>query len=222
MSQAGELSGEPRGARRTRRASRAEIAATKEIALRDYRRAHRPVFVSALRPRQLLVQPEIESHGVYLTPGRLRAFAAALGSLCAISRPNISERSSSPRTLPDAGARFDKRSRLPRLGDQFHLVHAAQPEEQFGLLVEARADAIQHRRDMLAHAGPVRATARKLDLRGRRKQTLHSAGRSAPSRLATAVPCSSSTSESIAPRAILADGFPLRLRDRRHLQRDLV
>ena len=50
MSQAGELSGELRGARRTRRASRAEIAAAEEIALRDYRRAHRTVFVSALRP----------------------------------------------------------------------------------------------------------------------------------------------------------------------------
>ena len=50
MAQAGELSGELGSARRTWRASRTEVAATEEIALRDYRRAHRTVFVSALRP----------------------------------------------------------------------------------------------------------------------------------------------------------------------------
>ena len=35
-----------------------------------------------------------------------------------------------------------------------------------GCCVEPRADAVQHRRDVLAHVGPVRAAARQLDLAG--------------------------------------------------------
>src|ERR1035441_8945660 len=55
--------------------------------------------------------------------------------------------------------------RLARAGEQFDLVHATQTEQQLGLVIEPRADAIQHRRDVLAHIRPIRATARKLDLR---------------------------------------------------------
>jgi hypothetical protein len=45
-----------------------------------------------------------------------------------------------------------------------------QPEEKFGLLVDPGAAAVQDRRHMLTHIGPVRATARKPDLLGRREQ----------------------------------------------------
>src|ERR1035441_4467271 len=51
MPQAGELPGEAGRTRGERRAPRAEIAAPEEVRLRDHGRAHRAVFVSALRPR---------------------------------------------------------------------------------------------------------------------------------------------------------------------------
>ena len=57
-----------------------------------------------------------------------------------------------------------------RAGEEVLLVHLPQPEEQLRLLVEARAHAVQHRRDVLAHRGPVRAAARERDLARRREQ----------------------------------------------------
>ena len=68
MSQAGELTGELRRTRRARRTPRAEITPSEEIAPGDYGGAQRPVFVRALRPRELLVHPEIEPHRLHLTP----------------------------------------------------------------------------------------------------------------------------------------------------------
>src|ERR1035437_2849927 len=55
-------------------------------------------------------------------------------------------------------------------GYQFLFVHSAKPKEELGLLVQASADAIENSRNMLAHLRPVRATARQLDLFGRRKK----------------------------------------------------
>src|ERR1035441_881611 len=55
--------------------------------------------------------------------------------------------------------------RLARAGEQFQLVHATQSKQQLRLVIKPRADAIKHRRNMLAHVRPVRATARKQDLR---------------------------------------------------------
>src|SRR3990172_8087263 len=45
------------------------------------------------------------------------------------------------------------------LGDEVLLVHRAKPEEKLGLLVEACANAVEDRRDVLAHRGPVRTAA---------------------------------------------------------------
>ena len=54
--------------------------------------------------------------------------------------------------------------RLPsRICDQFLFVHAMQPEEQFRLPIEPDADAIENRRSVLAHIGPVRTAAGKVD-----------------------------------------------------------
>jgi len=56
--------------RRTRHAARGEIAAAEQIGGRDHRRAHGAVFVSALRPREVAFQPEIEAHWLYFTTVR--------------------------------------------------------------------------------------------------------------------------------------------------------
>ena len=63
-------------------------------------------------------------------------------------------------------------SALPGAGEQFVFVDAAQHEQQLRLLVEPGADAVEHRGDVLAHVGPVRAAARQLDLVRRRKQAV--------------------------------------------------
>ena len=47
------------------------------------------------------------------------------------------------------------------------LVHVAESEEEFGLFIQSRTDAVQNRRNVLAHTCGVRATALKFDL-GRR------------------------------------------------------
>jgi len=49
-------------------------------------------------------------------------------------------------------------------GDQFFLINLVEPEEEFRLLVKPCANTIKHRRNMLAHCGPIGATARKLDV----------------------------------------------------------
>src|SRR5689334_24561521 len=66
MAEAGELSGELGGLGRTRLATCAEIAAPEEIAGGDDSGSHRPIFVSALGPCQLTVDPQIEAHGPIL------------------------------------------------------------------------------------------------------------------------------------------------------------
>src|ERR1017187_2058501 len=71
-------------------------------------------------------------------------------------------------------------SRRTGAGDQFRFVHRAPAEEEFGLAIEPRADAVERCRHMLAHAGPVRATALELDLGGRREKTPALAGDSPP------------------------------------------
>src|SRR6202044_3489501 len=68
------------------------------------------------------------------------------------------------RTLPG------QRQCLADLGDEILFVDLMQPEEEFGLVVEPGADGVEHRRHMLAHIRPVRATARKLDLLRRWEQ----------------------------------------------------
>src|ERR1039457_2479936 len=110
---------------------------------------------------------------------------------------------------------------LARVDNQFHLIHSTQAEEKFGLVIEPRADAVQHRRDMLAHAGPVGATARKLDLlRGRKQAVVLPAD---PLHDTLGQPPLQQLAQRIdRARAVLADGFPLPFRDRRHFQRDLV
>src|SRR5271157_12701 len=62
-----------------------------------------------------------------------------------------------------------QREPLTGLGDEFLLVDFMESKKEFGLLVQPGADAVEDRRDMLAHRGPVRATARKPDLVRRRK-----------------------------------------------------
>src|SRR3954454_11271006 len=57
-----------------------------------------------------------------------------------------------------------QRRRRVDLCDQFALVHPTQPEQQFRLLVEPRADAVQHCRHMLAHERMVGAAAREADV----------------------------------------------------------
>src|SRR5579871_336410 len=54
--------------------------------------------------------------------------------------------------------------------DQFQVIDLAQAKEQLRLLIQTRPDAVQHGGNVLAHAGPVRAGARHLDLAGPREQ----------------------------------------------------
>ena len=105
----------------------------------------------------------------------------ALGvALPAMSRPKIAERSSPAEKLAGGRSLLRQRSRLACVDDQFLLVHRAQAEEKLGLVIEPRADAVQHRRDMLAHAGPVRDNCTKAGSRPVKGTGRRSAGRSAP------------------------------------------
>src|ERR1700688_863387 len=96
-----------------------------------------------------------------------------------------------------------------------------QPEEELGLVVETGADAVEHRRNVLAHPGPVRTTARELDLIGRREKagflaanTFHDAlGEASLQKLDERIDRAG---------AGCADGLPARLRDRRNFHRHLV
>jgi len=69
VSEAGELPGEFSSCARTGLASRMKILAAKEVAERDDGRTHRAIFVSALRPGGVLIEPEIEAHMTMVTAG---------------------------------------------------------------------------------------------------------------------------------------------------------
>src|SRR5215472_2064829 len=55
--------------------------------------------------------------------------------------------------------------------DELRFVHIVQPEDEFGLLIQPRADAVEHGCDVLAHSGPIGTTARELDFARRREKT---------------------------------------------------
>ena len=63
-----------------------------------------------------------------------------------------------------------QRKRFPGAGDELLFVHFMQPEKELGLVVKPGSDTIEHGRNMLAHPGPVRTTAREFDLIGRREK----------------------------------------------------
>jgi len=65
-----ELAGVDRGARGAGLAARVEIAAAKEVGRRNHGGAHGAVFVGALRPRHLGVEPQIEAIGFILSSRR--------------------------------------------------------------------------------------------------------------------------------------------------------
>ena len=89
------------------------------------------------------------------------------------------------------------------------------------MLVESGADAIEHCRHMLAHICPVRATARKLDLLGRREQARVLPAN--PFHDALGKPSLEKLDERInRARAVRADGFPASLGDRSNFHRDFV
>ena len=67
MSEAGELAHKFRGAWWSGLAARTEIPSAKQVAGRDYRSPHRPVFIGALGPGQFAVDPQIETHDPILS-----------------------------------------------------------------------------------------------------------------------------------------------------------
>lgn len=69
-----------------------EIAAREEIARGDYRGSHRPIFIGALSPRQILGNPQVKSHAVILTNSRQCALFPA-------SRPPLIFRSARVRRV---------------------------------------------------------------------------------------------------------------------------
>src|SRR5947209_4327583 len=89
------------------------------------------------------------------------------------------------------------------------------------MLVESSTDAIKHRRHMLAHIGPVRTTARKLDLFWRWKQACilpanpfhHTFGKSSLEQLDERIN---------RPSAVGTDGLPARLCDGSDFHHDFV
>ena len=97
----------------------------------------------------------------------------------------------------------------PGLADEVLGIHPPQAEKQLGLLIEACAHAIEHGGHVLAHRGPVRATAAEADFLRRGEQPGARRGRCAPSR-----PWKASLQQLDhridRARAILADGLPLR------------
>src|ERR1035437_1269276 len=88
-------------------------------------------------------------------------------------------------------------------------------------MVQPRADAVEHRRHMLAHAGPIRTTARERDLMGRREKARFLPAN--PFHDALREPALQKLDERIdGAGAVRADGSPARLFDRRHPYRYLV
>ena len=68
------------------------------------------------------------------------------------------------------------------IGEQILLVDRTQPEQKFWLFVQPRADAVQHRRNVLAHRRVVRAAAGEADFRRLGKQAVVLTADAAPSR----------------------------------------
>src|SRR5580693_8044085 len=96
-----------------------------------------------------------------------------------------------------------------------------QPEEKFGLLVQPGTDAVEYRRHMLAHIRPVRATARKLDLLGRREQARILPAN--PFHHAFGKPPLKQLDQGInRTRTVRANGFPTSLADWSDFHRDFV
>src|SRR5215471_1418917 len=62
VAEAGELSGKLGGARRGGLAAWAEVAAAEEVGGGDHGGAHGPVFVGALRPGEVAIDPEVEAN----------------------------------------------------------------------------------------------------------------------------------------------------------------
>ena len=102
----------------------------------------------------------------------LRAEEISALAVSAISIPNRAATSLSSSTFAAPGVAFDSGRSCPALCDEFVFIHAAQHEKKLRLFVEPGANSIEHRRNMLAHAGPVRTAAGELDLARRRKQAV--------------------------------------------------
>ena len=80
------------------------------------------------------------------------------GGASSRSMPNTADSRSSAMRLPATGRAAGDGAGRGR-AEQLGLVDLAQHEEQLGLVVEADADAVEDRGDVLAHAGRVRARA---------------------------------------------------------------
>src|SRR5674476_401651 len=100
-------------------------------------------------------------------------------------------------------------------------IDVAQQKEKLRLFVESGADAIQYRRDVLAHVCPIRTTARELDFLRRREQAVTLSTDSVHDAF-----CQAALQEFYqridSSGAIPADGFPACSRDRRDGDLDLV
>ena len=96
------------------------------------------------------------------------ALSLRLGHLDA---KDVGEIRGGDRLLAARFARLGGRCSVDGARDQFQVIDLAQQEQQFGLLVEPGADAIHHRGDVLAHAGPVRARAVHLDFSRLREES---------------------------------------------------
>jgi hypothetical protein len=61
---------------------------------------------------------------------------------------------------------------VPGAREQLVFIDPTQHEEKLGFFIESRADAIEYRRDVLAHVRPIRTGAGQLDFAGRWKQAI--------------------------------------------------
>src|SRR4030095_8496826 len=96
----------------------------------------------------------------FLDDAAVRFARRAGGLYSASSMPNSSDTPCAASTRP-----------LARAAEELRSVHAPQDDQQLRPLVEPRADAVEHGRDVLAHRCPVRAAAAEPDLRRRREET---------------------------------------------------
>ena len=69
VSEAGKLTRVLGTAGRLQFASGTEIAAAEEVRSRDHGSPHRSIFVGALRPGQIVVNPQVETHKPQFTAG---------------------------------------------------------------------------------------------------------------------------------------------------------
>ena len=74
--------------------------------------------------------------------------------------------------LRRAGRCSCQRKILSGTGEQFIFIHVAQHKKKLRLFVEPGADAIERRRNVLAHVCPIRTAAGQLDFLRRRKQAV--------------------------------------------------